>query len=322
MHHQTDEQSSRSEKWLKFSGNVEYARQMAKNASGWRAAEVFMETTEEHTVLRPIKRAKIHKSHTVTEKGLSYGKNWSYRASWRGGHVPTFAMRQQRKAWVQSTKEAPRESRCYFSGVSQRRTVPRENLSSFRSTLHNLRHIMFFQRMELITPTKRGSSAKLGTTAVLLLESLRSPRIEHLRSISTSHEKWKKIQYYAENFVFLVVQGFEDSFFMLYLTDVSDIVIAGTMNILFCVQQQYEVRIRVNKHKETCYKPSHRTTNKHGETRHRLNCHEERCIRKRIHTHFLKDRNCEMQEGQNYSDSMQEAHRWSHTSSSKIWENW
>ena len=30
-----------------------------------------------------------------------------------------------------------------------------------------------------------------------------------------------------------------------------------------------------------------------------LGCHEERCNRKRIHTHFLKDRNCEMQEGQN-----------------------
>ena len=173
MHHQTDEQSSRSEKWLKFSGNVEYVWHMAKNAPGRRAAEVFTETTEEHTVLRPIKRAKIHKSYTVTEKGPSYGKNWSYRASWRGGHVPKFAMRQQRKTWVQSTKEAPRESRCYFSGVSQRRTVPRENLSSFRSTLHNLRHIIVFQRMELITPTKRGSSAKLGTTAVLLLESLR-----------------------------------------------------------------------------------------------------------------------------------------------------
>ena len=28
-----------------------------------------METTEEHKVLRPIKRAKIHESRTVTEKG-------------------------------------------------------------------------------------------------------------------------------------------------------------------------------------------------------------------------------------------------------------
>ena len=37
---------------------------------------------------RPIKRAKIHKSHTVTEKGPSRGKIGLYRASWRGGHVP------------------------------------------------------------------------------------------------------------------------------------------------------------------------------------------------------------------------------------------
>ena len=44
MHHQTDEQPSRSAKWLKFSGNVEYAWQLVKNASGRRAAEVFMET--------------------------------------------------------------------------------------------------------------------------------------------------------------------------------------------------------------------------------------------------------------------------------------
>ena len=91
---------------------------------------------------------------------------------------------------------------------------------------------------------------------------------------------------------------------------------------LSCVQQQYEVRVWVNKHKESCYKPSHRTTNKHGETRCGLNCHEERCNRKRMHTHFLKDQNCEMQKGQNYLDSMQETHRWSHTSSSKIRENW
>ena len=200
--------------------------------------------------------------------------------------------------------------------------VPRENSSSFRSTLHNLRHIMFFNVWNWSLPRSEGQVQNWVRRRSYLLESLRSPLIEHLRSITTSHEKWQKIQYYAENFVFLVVQGFKDSFFMVYLTDVSEFVFAGTMNILFCVQQQYEVRIRVNKHKETCYKPSHRTTNKHGETRHRLNCHEERCNRKRSHTHFLKDRNCEMQEGQNYSDSLQEAHRWSHTSSSKIWENW
>ena len=44
----------------------------------------------------------------------------------------------------------------------------------------------------------------------------------------------------------------------------------------------------------------------------------KRCNRKRIHTHFLKDRNCEMQEGQNYLDPVQETHRWSHTSEQQI----
>ena len=32
----------------------------------------------------------------------------------------------------------------------------------------------------------------------------------------------------------------------------------------------------MNKHKEICYKPSHRTTNKHGEARCRLNSHGEK----------------------------------------------
>ena len=57
---------------------------------------------------------KIHTSHTVTEKGPAHGKIWSYRASWRGGHVPKFAMRQQRKDVSPKYKEAQRELRCYF----------------------------------------------------------------------------------------------------------------------------------------------------------------------------------------------------------------
>ena len=66
-------------------------------SAGRRAAEVFMETTEEHEVLRPIKRAKIHeKSHSHGTRSIAW-ENWSYRASWRGGHVTKFAMRQQRK---------------------------------------------------------------------------------------------------------------------------------------------------------------------------------------------------------------------------------
>ena len=59
-----------------------------------------------------------------------------------------------------------------------------------------------------------------------------------------------KKHYYAKNFVLLVVQGFIDSFFLLHLTYVSDIVIAGLWKFYYYVQQQYEVRIWVNKNKE------------------------------------------------------------------------
>ena len=44
------------------------------------------------------------------------------------------------------------------------------------------------------------------------------------------------------------------------------------------------MRIWVNTHKETCYKPRHRTTNKHGEARCRLNSHEEKKL------HSLRER--------------------------------
>ena len=86
--------------------------------------EVFVETTEEHKVLRQIKRAKIHESHTVTGKGPSRGKIGSTEP--RGVEdVPKFAMRQQRKDVSPKYKEAQRELRCYFSGVSQRRVERR-----------------------------------------------------------------------------------------------------------------------------------------------------------------------------------------------------
>ena len=138
MHNQTDEQSSRSEKWLKFSGNVECAWQLVKNASGRRAAEVFMETTEEHKVLRPIKRAKIHKSHTVTGKGPSHGKNWSYRASWRGGHVTKIRdapaeKRRESKVERSSTRTEMLFLWCFSAPYCER------HFSSFRSTLHNFK---------------------------------------------------------------------------------------------------------------------------------------------------------------------------------------
>ena len=44
----------------------------------------------------------------------------------------------------------------------------------------------------------------------------------------------RKFQYYAENFVPLVVQVVIDSFFMLYFTYVSDIVVAGLWKFIVC----------------------------------------------------------------------------------------
>ena len=128
MYFQIGEQSSQKPKWklrkagsLKFTGNVDFAWQLVKNASGRRAAEVFMETTEEHKVLRPNSACKnARKWHSHGKRSIAW-ENWSFRASWCGGHVPKFAMRQQRKDVSPQYTEAQRELRCYISGVSQRR---------------------------------------------------------------------------------------------------------------------------------------------------------------------------------------------------------
>ena len=170
-----------------------------------------------------------------------------------------FRCASSEKTWVQSTKKLNENwdaiSLVFLSAVL------RENFSSFRNTLHNLSHIVRLNVWNLVVLRSKGKVQNWVPQRSYLLESLRIPRIEHLRSITTSDEKWQEIQYYAVHFVFLVIQGFIDSFFMLYFTYVSYIVIAGLW--FFCVQQQYEVIKWVNKHKETCYKPSHSSTNKH-----------------------------------------------------------
>ena len=135
--------TAQSRVWLKFSGNVECAWQLVKNASGRRAAEVFMETTEEHKVLRSINRAKKnHESHTVTEKGPSRGKIGLSEPRGVEGMYQNSRCASREKTWVQSTKKLNENwdaiSLVFLSAVL------RDNFSSFRSTLHNLSHIMFF----------------------------------------------------------------------------------------------------------------------------------------------------------------------------------
>ena len=82
--------------------------------SSWRPRK----STKSWDQLSVQKFTKVTQSR---KKGPSHRENWSYRASWRGGHVPKFAMRQQRKDMTPKYKEAQRELRCYFSGVSQHR---------------------------------------------------------------------------------------------------------------------------------------------------------------------------------------------------------
>ena len=115
------------------SGNVECAWPLVKNASRRRAAEVFMETTEEHKVLRPTKNSR--KSH-------SHGKR---SIAWEKLVLPSLV------AWRACTKirDAPAEKR--RESKAQRSSnevflsaVSRENFSSYWSTLHNLNRMMCF----------------------------------------------------------------------------------------------------------------------------------------------------------------------------------
>ena len=221
------------------------AWQLVKNASGRRAAEVFIKTTEEHKVLRPIKRAEIHESHTVTEKGSIAWETWSYRASWRGRACTKI-------------RDAPAEKR-------------RESKVQRSSTKERI---------------LAASAAHCTVQAILCffsLESLRSPRIEHWGQLPHLMNNGRKISIMRRTSCSSLSRVLSTRSSCSTSPAVSYIVIGG-LKILFCVQQQYEVRIWVNKHKETCCKTSHRTTNKHGETRYRLNCHEKGVTGKNSHS--------------------------------------
>ena len=78
---------------------------------------------------------------------------------------------------------------------------------------------------------------------VLLLESLRSPRIEHLWSVTTSHEEMAENSVLCEEFPAPRCPGF----CRLVLHALPHLRLLHryrrTMKILLCVQQQIEVRI-------------------------------------------------------------------------------
>ena len=104
MHHQTDEQPSRSEKWLKFSDNVEYAWQLVKNASGRRAAEVFMETTDWAQSLETNWACNFsQKSHSRGTKVHRMGKIGPTEPRGVEGMYQNSRCATREKTWVQMT---------------------------------------------------------------------------------------------------------------------------------------------------------------------------------------------------------------------------
>ena len=109
---------------------------------------------------------------------------------------------------------------------------------------------------------------------------------------------------------------------MPYFTYVSDIVIARLWNFIMC-----PATIRSENMSEQAQRDQLQTQSQDDEQA-RWNplpawiAMKKGVTRKEFTLTSWKIENCELQEGQNYLDSMQETHKWSHTSSSKIGENW
>ena len=103
-----------------------------------------------NTVVRPIKRAKIHESHTVTEKGPSHGKIGPSLVAWMAcskiRDAPAEKSRES-KAQTSPTRTEMLFLWCFSAPYW-------ENFSSLRSTLHNFKPYLR-KRMELVTPTKQ-----------------------------------------------------------------------------------------------------------------------------------------------------------------------
>ena len=129
-------------------------------------------------------------------------------------------------AWRACTKirDAPAEKRRESKStkklnefVSQRRIE--RNVEQLPERVAQFKPYYAFIRMELATPMTQGCDGGL-IAWISAKPTDWTPEVNY-------HISWimAENQYYAENFVLLVVQGFIDSFFMLYFTYVSDIVI-------------------------------------------------------------------------------------------------
>ena len=113
-------------------------------------------------------------------------------------------------------------------------TVLRENFSSFR-TLHNfMPYYAFLNVWNWSLLRSKGKVQNWVRRRSDYLNLCEAHGLNTWGQLPHLMKKWQKIRYSVQNFVFLVVQGFIDSFFMLYFTYVSYIVIAGPWNFIMC----------------------------------------------------------------------------------------
>ena len=179
-------------------------------------------------------RKKVHRVGPTEPRGVE-GKYKNSRCASR------------EKTWVQSTKTL------------------NENWDAVSLVfLSNLSHVMFLNVWNCSHLRSEGKVQNWVRRWTCYLNICEAHGLNTWGQLLHLRNNGRKIQYYAENFVLLVVHP---GFYRLVLPALPHLRLRHryrrTMNILSCVQQQYEVIIWVNKHKETCYKPSHRTTNKH-----------------------------------------------------------
>ena len=176
---------------------------------------------------------KFTKSHTVTEKGPSRGKMVlpslvAWRACSQIRDAPA-EKRRQSKVRRSSTRTEMLFLWCFSAPYWERILAA----SGAHCTI--LCHIMLFWTYGIDHSYEARVKCKIGydggpITWISAKPTDWTPEVNY----HTSWKKWQKIRYSAENFVFLVVQGFIDSFFMLYFTYVSYIVIEGPWNFIMC----------------------------------------------------------------------------------------
>ena len=157
-------------------------------------------------------------------------KIWSYPASWRAKHEPKLAMSPEKDVSPEY-KEAQRKLRCYFSGVSQHRVV-REYFSSFRSTLHISSQMMLENVWNWSLLRRKGEMHNWVRLQSYYLNLCEAHGLHTWGQLLHLMNNGRKFSTMRRTSCPSFVQGFIDSFFMLYVTYVSNIVIARQLKII------------------------------------------------------------------------------------------